>query len=287
MWYTVRVFVTKELIVFKVVFYSIISYINIIHGGLAMKQYKNNTLSTVIFRVDFVSPINVDDDGLDKACMSIYPVKQTETINEENVTTSFNEKGEMSIERNVVSFANKKYSDRQLMRYITVSPKYVLTEVTNYISYEDIRTTFISVFDAIRKANPDVVVSRIGMRYVNQIDLSSYKKTTRKSFVKQNLFESVYDDIIDDSLSARTQHLAEIIIDDYRVRCVTGLFNPDYPAAIKRNIVTLDFDAFIQGNVDSSDVANYLDKFHDSIQVLFEESILAKQREQMGRIENE
>ncbi len=252
-----------------------------------MKQYKNNTLSTVIFRVDFVSPINVDDDGLDKACMSIYPVKQTETINEENVTTSFNEKGEMSIERNVVSFANKKYSDRQLMRYITVSPKYVLTEVTNYISYEDIRTTFISVFDAIRKANPDVVVSRIGMRYVNQIDLSSYKKTTRKSFVKQNLFESVYDDIIDDSLSARTQHLAEIIIDDYRVRCVTGLFNPDYPAAIKRNIVTLDFDAFIQGNVDSSDVASYLDKFHDSIQVLFEESILAKQREQMGMIENE
>ncbi|MBQ7000986.1 MAG: TIGR04255 family protein [Oscillospiraceae bacterium] len=253
-------------------------------GGYDMRRYTNNTLSTVIFRVDFVKPINVEDDTLDKACMDIYPVMQREVMNEQTVTTNFNEKGEMSVERSVSTFTNKKYSNRQLTRYIKVSPKFVLTEVKDYVSYADTSATFAAVFEAIRKSNPNAVISRIGMRYINQVDLSAYKKTARKNYVKSSLFESAYDSAIENALQARTQHLVELVIDDYRVRCVTGLFNPDYPAAIKRNIVTLDFDAFIQGNVDSADVAAYLDKFHTSIQALYEESILSKQRDQMGLI---
>lgn len=252
-----------------------------------MRRYNNNTLATVIFRVDFVNPINIDDEALDKACLAIYPVLQREVMNEQTVTTNFNEKGEMSVERSVNSFTNKKYSNRQLTRYIKVSPKFVLTEVKDYVSYADTSATFASVFEAIRKSNPDAVISRIGMRYINQIDLTAYKKTARKNYVKSTLFESAYDGTIENATQARTQHLVELVIDDYRVRCVTGLFNPDYPATIKRNIVTLDYDAFIQGNVDSSDVSEYLDKFHNSIQVLYEESILTKQREQMGLIEND
>ena len=252
-----------------------------------MNRYENNALSTVIFRVDFVSPINIDDGNLDKSCMNIYPVMQTEVMNEHTVNTNIDEKGEMSIEREITSYTNKKFSDRQLMRYITISPKFVLTEIKNYTSYEDARDAFSSVFKVVISLNPEVVISRIGMRYINKIDLSTYKASSMKNYVKSNLFESTYNKAINDSSFARTQHLEELIIDDYRVRCVTGLFNPDYPAALKRNIVTLDFDAFIQGNVDSSMVESYLDKFHDSIETIFEYSILTKQREQMGIINDE
>ena len=252
-----------------------------------MCRYGTNTLSTVIFRVDFVSPINVEDESIDKACMAIYPVVQNETVNEQTVTTNFNEKGEMSVERSVNSFISKKYSNRQLTRYIKVAPKFVLTEVKDYISYADINSTFTSVFEAIRSSNPDAVISRIGMRYINHIDLTAHKKAARKNYVKAALFESIYDGTIKNATQARTQHLVEFVIEDYRVRCVTGLFNPDYPASIKRNVVTLDFDAFIQGNADSHDVPSYLNKFHTSIQALYEYSILTKQREQMGLIKDE
>ncbi len=252
-----------------------------------MSHYASNTLDTVIFRVDFVNPINVEDDALHRACLAIYPVSQNETVNEQSVQTSFNEKGEMIVNRSSTSYTSKKYSNRTLSRYITVSPRLVLTEVKDYISYDDTSKTFLSVFNAIRNANPDVTIARIGMRYINRVDLTAFKKTARKNYVKNVLFESAYDDVISGGDQARTQHLAELIIDDYRVRCITGLFNPDYPAAIKRSIVTLDFDAFIQGNVESADVQGYLDKFHDTIQKLYEASIFAKQRELMGVIENE
>lgn len=256
-------------------------------GGLDMRHYEKNTLATVIFRVDFINPIKIEDDTLHKACLAIYPVVQSQVVKEQTVTTNFNEKGEMNVTRDVNSYQNKKYSNRQLTRYITVSPKFVLSEVKDYTSYTEISATFSAIFEAIRSANPDAVISRIGMRYVNQIDLSSYKPSARKNYVKSGLFESVYDGVIADSAQARTQHLAEIVVDDFRIRCVTGLFNPDYPAVIKRNVVTMDFDAFIQGNVNSSEVTGYLDKFHGAIQQLFEASILAKQREQMGMTSDE
>ncbi len=250
-------------------------------------NYKSNTLSTVIFRVDFFTPITVDDNTLNNACISIYPVVQEETVNEHNVQTSFNEKGEMSIERNTNTFVNKKYSNRQLSRSITVSPRFVFTEVKDYTNYQDTCKTFISVFDAIKNANPTATIARIGMRYINQIDLTNYKKTARKNYVKGALFESPFDGVIESAMQARTQHLVEFVIDDYRVRCVTGLFNPDYPAAIKRNIVTLDFDAYTQGGMTLEEVPSYLDKFHSSIEALYDASILSKQREIMGIVGEE
>ena len=251
-----------------------------------MNRY-NNTLTTVIFRVDFVDEINIEDDALDKACINIYPVVQNETVHEQTVTTSFNDKGEPQVERSKKTFLNKKYSNRQLTQYLKVSPKFILTEVKDYTSYLDTRNIFVDVFKAIQMTNPQMVVSRIGMRYINQIDLTPYKKTNRKNYIKTKLYESLFENIVEGSSLARTQHLTELAIEDYRVRCVTGFFNPDYPAIIKRNIVTLDFDAFIQGNVESDEVETYLDKFHHSIQSLYEESISAKQREQMGLINDE
>ena len=187
------------------------------NGGYDMRRYNNNTLSTVIFRVDFVNPINVEDEALDKACMAIYPVMQREIVNEQTVTTNFNEKGEMSVERSVSATTNKKYSNRQLSRYVKVSPKFVLAEVKDYVSYADTSAAFSAVFDAIRQANPDAVISRIGMRYINHVDLTSYKKTARRSYVKAGLFESAYDGAIKTATQARTQHLVELVIDDYRV----------------------------------------------------------------------
>jgi len=250
-------------------------------------HYLKNTLTTVIFRVDFSNSINVEDASLNKECISLYPVAQEETVSENAVQTTVNEKGEMIIERSTNKYVNKKYSNRLLSRSITVSPQAVIIEVKDYSSYNEISKTFITVFDAIRNSNPDVEISRIGMRYINEIDVTNYKKTARKNYVKSQLFESPFDGILEKAAQARTQHLVELVIDDYRVRCVTGLFNPDYPAAIKRNVITLDYDAFIQGGMSSEEVHSYLDKFHSSIVSLYEASILSKQRELMEIVDED
>lgn len=252
-----------------------------------MNKYRHNTLSTVIFRVDFVNTINTDNEPLHKKCISLYPLVQDENVTEESISTAIDEKGAATVERQINRYVNKRYSNRQLSRRIIVSPKFVLIELQDYSSYEDTKAAFMSVFTVLRETNPDVAISRIGMRYINQIDLSTVGKATRAKHIKPALINSPYEGEIENSLLARTQHLTEIIVDDFRVRCVTGYFNPDYPAAIKRYVATLDYDAFIQGNADAAEVDNYLDKFHDAIQSFYEASILQKQKESMGIVNDE
>ena len=254
-----------------------------------MLRYKNNTLSTVIFRVDFVKFINIENESLNKKCLSKYPIVQNENVVEQSISTVINEKGEMTVERNENNkkYVNRRYSNRQMTRRVTLSPKCIIIELQDYISYVDTKAAFMEIFTAVSEANSDVAIARIGMRYINQIDLSNIAKSTRAKYIKASLLSSPYEDVLDDSSLARTQHLTEIAVDDFRVRCVTGYFNPDYPAPIKRYVVTLDYDAFIQGNADASEVSGYLDKFHDAIQMLFENSILQKQKESMVVVDAE
>lgn len=246
-----------------------------------MPRYKNNTLTTVIFRIDFGENIDTDKEELRKECLSLFPLVQNETITEQTIHTTINEKGEATVERQKNSYTNVTYSNRQMSRKVVVSPKFVLIELQDYTSYSDTKSVYMSVFSKVREANPDATIARIGMRYINQIDLSNIKKSTRERYIKAPLLGSPLENVVDGSQLSRTQHLTEIMVDDFRVRCVTGFFNPDFPAAIKRFIVTLDYDAFIQGNADVAEVDSYLDKFHAAIQSLFEQSILQKQKESM------
>lgn len=247
-----------------------------------MIQYESNTLVTVVFRVDFAASIRVDDESLRQKCISLCPFSQSETVTEQTINTIMDEKGEVTIERQKESYISMTYSNRQLNQKIVISPKCVVIELLDYSSYPETKGLFMSVFSLVRQLNPKVSISRIGMRYINQIDLSSMGKTTREKHIRSALMESPLDRVVKEAALSRTKHLMEILVDDYRVRCITGYFNPDYPAPIKRHIVTLDYDAFIQGNADANEVDGYLDRFHSTIQMLFENSILQRQKERMS-----
>ncbi len=56
------------------------------------------------------------------------------------------------------------------------------------------------------------------------------------------------------------------------------MYNPDYPAPIKKKRFTLDLDAYYQGFHDKDEIQKNLDKYHDKIQELFELSITEKFR---------
>ena len=246
-----------------------------------MSRYEKNTLANVVFRVDFAENINTDNDKLKEKCQHHFPLIQTENVTEQTINTTIDEKGEANVQRVISKYVNVTYSNRQMNRKVVISPKFVTIELQDYISYEDTKDIYMGIFSVVREVNPNAIISRIGMRYINQIDLSIIKKSTRDKYIKGSLLNTPLENVIEGSMLSRTQHLMEIMIDDFRVRCVTGYFNPDFPAAIKRYVATLDYDAFIHGNADASDVDRYMDKFHDAIQSLFEQSIQTKQKESM------
>ena len=95
-----------------------------------MSHYKKNTLANVIFRIDFAEKNNIAEAKLDETCRELYPVIKIEKVNEQTVTTSIDEKGIANVEKVNSSYENKKYFNRQMTRCITVSPQYVLLEVS-------------------------------------------------------------------------------------------------------------------------------------------------------------
>ena len=69
--------------------------------------------------------------------------------------------------------------------------------------------------------------------------------------------------------------------DDLGVRFNFGLPNPDFPALIRRRVFVLDIDAYVQGAQDRNDIVANMDRAHDRIQQLFEESITDELRTAM------
>ena len=104
----------------------------------------------MIFRVDFTGTISIDDEKLHKKCLLIYPLVQDELIKEETINTEMDEKGGMSINRAVNQYVNKRYSNRQMTRRIIISPKFVLIELNDYLSYTDTKEAFMSAFSILQ-----------------------------------------------------------------------------------------------------------------------------------------
>lgn len=78
-------------------------------------------------------------------------------------------------------------------------------------------------------------------------------------------------------------HMAEYRIDEMTMNFRYGMYNPEYPNYLKKNDFVLDFDFFSNEIIDSSDVIlQLLNKGHDEIQSLFEQSITDSLREVMA-----
>ena len=66
--------------------------------------------------------------------------------------------------------------------------------------------------------------------------------------------------------------------DEIKLRMQTGIYNPDYPAKIKKLDFILDLDAFIDTPHVVTDVEGFFDDIHEKIQEKFESCITDEMR---------
>ena len=63
------------------------------------------------------------------------------------------------------------------------------------------------------------------------------------------------------------------------------MFNPDYPASIKKKIYTLDYDMYVAKLLDKIDIGETIDRFHEEINRSFETIITDELRKIMGPLD--
>jgi uncharacterized protein (TIGR04255 family) len=251
-------------------------------GNLDSIQYNRNFLKQVIVRVDFLNPIPEIESALPKkirqSVIKKFPIEEPRSTVAQKLQISPQE-----ISARSEHFTEWRFHSRNSEKTLTIVPQSFFVEHRTYVTYEPVRDEFVALLNVFLEAFTNVQTSRLGLRYVNHIELDQARPRDWSGLLNRQLLElfSFPPEGHSEALS-RLFHIVEFTFDEFQLRFQCGMHNPDYPARIKKKVFVIDMDAYQQGFVDAQDIPQSLDLFHVTIQNYFELSIDDGLREQMN-----
>lgn len=238
--------------------------------------YNNTFLNQVIIRFDFLEILqteNIFSTDILKNILAGFPRKgKPQIVRFEEVSVSgLND--QLNAQRNTFEGLQIEFCDQQNNKVI-LSNKAFICEINAYKTFEAVLNRIVPIITAIYNKN-SVTVIRTGIRYINLFDSSKIK--IRKNFFSSNIaasFESKLPVNIEGIECTRIMHTSEYNVQGMHLNFRYGMFNPDYPQTMKKDNFALDYDCYYVEPLNSSnEVVRYIQMGHDSIQILFENSI--------------
>lgn len=236
------------------------------------RKYRKDFLTKVIARVDFDAPLPIATHGPEK---SIYAaVRERFPITEEKkiIGKEFLINKDVTKERSVEA-KEWHYYGKNREKHLVVSANTMFVEYDKYEYYEMLRDDFTSVLYALFDAYPKLQIKRLGLRYIDNITIPDECPTDWDSYIKPEL-NSIFAIVDKKEAIIRAFHILELNYGDDLLRFQFGMFNPDYPAPIKRKIYTLDHDMYATKLLDRTEVEPTLSRFHERIYLSFETVIM-------------
>jgi len=247
-------------------------------------KYRNNFLKNVTVRVDFTKnlyPISSElPPSLKERVLERFSHMQRKGAIAEQIEMKC---GSDPVRRHVKEnhwFFQGKMGDRALC----IAPNFMWLDFKKFTDYGDLRETFLAMVDAFFEAFPEVPdlgVNRFGLRYFNNIELTESNLTDWSAYLDPSL-HSIFPFVDDSSAVIRAFNNLELKYGDMNLTFLYGMYNFDYPAAMKQKTFTLDFDSFIAKVLTRDQLPASLDFMHDRIAWFFEKSITDRLRELMS-----
>ncbi len=182
-------------------------------------------------------------------------------------------------------FTEFQFHGIERTKTFTIGRQAVHAQYKIYHTYELVKAEFVRILDRVAEVFEGVPSSRVGLRYVNTIELAEQNPTDWSAYIAPqllSLFE--FPPEADRPALSRVFHNLELSLDAFNLVYRLGMPNPDYPARIRQKVFVLDLDAYTQSLVNIRDVAHLLDDFHGAIQHYFEQSITDNLRRVMNGI---
>lgn len=251
-----------------------------IQSDLDSIRYEQSKLTEVIARVDLTSPISALQEELpkeiSKAALGYFPISEPLPAVKKEVAMSLQETSTRE-----QRFTQWNFHGRNREKLFCIEPQAFYVRYAIYESYETLRSEFLAVgraiFDSFDQAQP----SRLGLRYINQIEPSGRGPLAWNEYVNGELL-GLLSYKMEGAQPIRIWNNVELAFDEFNLRFQFGVHNPDLPARIKRGEFILDYDAYFKGLIDPDEISDQLDKYHDTIQTMFERSITDDLREVMN-----
>ncbi|MCU7874993.1 MAG: TIGR04255 family protein [Candidatus Thiodiazotropha sp. (ex Lucinoma borealis)] len=246
--------------------------------------YEESFLKEVIFRVDFPSPIESIEKtvpkGLGKAILNRFPISEPRKAH----TQEFQFTGP-SFQAKSTELTQWVYFGKEREKSLILEPGSLVISIKEYKSYEELIDDIKDVLEAFFEAFSDTSVARVGLRYVNLIDLKEPEPLSWAEHINEEILGII--DFHDEKQNlTRVFHIVEYNFDGLAVKYQFGLANPDYPALIKKKQFVMDIDAYSNGSFDFGDVMSGIGDAHEKVQEIFEKSITEKLRQTMKPKDN-
>ncbi len=230
--------------------------------------YNTNYITEVVCRLDFASPIIEFKNSMPKEIYGVirrfYPIAEPQDI----IGTELSINPVSGPVINQVTTKQWVFLSRDRKNKCTVESNSVIFSTSAYTVFEDTRSAFISILEAIMEHKPDNQGKRLGLRYINTIPLKGHN-----GWIDSKFFTAVSAHKDEKTTKLVTTLEYAVIEKDLNVRLVYGYNNPDYPAILKREDFVIDIDAFSMGIIYHDDLGQLIDDMHIEVQRCFETMI--------------
>ncbi len=246
------------------------------------RKYKKNYLKQVIARIDFVGSIHIDTSGPSESVLtaikSRFPISEPAEVFTQKVKLQRDD-----VQRDTQKFIEWRFFSAERDRCVAITQSYMYVEYKTYTYYEDLRADFTSIAHAMFRDYRGLIAQRIGLRYVDNIELDEPNPTEWSNYIHEDLIAALR--LVEEP--GKLSRAFQIVEQDFgiaRMKFQFGMPNPDYPAPIRKKLFVLDHDAYTGQIIEEHEIAEYLDIFHGLISRSFESVITDGLRDRMGEI---
>ena len=245
-------------------------------------KYQKSFLTQAIARIDFAEPLGLSAKGpADNIVNSLkrqFPIPERRTGLLKHLTVHL--KGEP--EEKTTEIREWHYYSRSRHKKLVITDHCMFIEYSKYNRFKTLRDDFLGLANVLFDTYDEVQVKRLGLRYVDTIDLDEPNPTQWSKYLIPDLL-TTFTLADEQKTVARTFHVLEILHDDEsRIRFQYGMPNPDFPARIKRKVFVLDWDVYCTILLDKAELARFLVIFHERARDAFEQVITEALRDKMG-----
>jgi uncharacterized protein (TIGR04255 family) len=241
--------------------------------------YRKNFLKQVIAKVDFTQPLS--DLNHESLIAIIAEIKKRFPISEQ--ATGYHQGIEITtqeVKTSKTEFPEWNFHGINRDKSLKINQHFLQVLLTKYTSRSDFEEDLIKPISHIIGSRTDVLIARTGVRFVNVFDFEIDSFQRLKEYFSEAISGHIAS-IFKPSECVRSFLINEYFSGETKIRMQTGLFNPDYPAVIKRRHFIIDIDAYIDFPHQIRDVAIYFNDFHLKIQDMFESNITQKLRDEV------
>jgi len=244
-------------------------------------KYENDFLTDVIFRVDFPKILDLDikkpTAEFQKKIFERFPIMD-EAIKKKV-------KYQLGAEEAEINDYNEllwKFSDKEDNKKVFISSVHISIEYSKYENFEELFNDIEQVFRAFIDLYPVAVARRIGLRFVNQIEIKEGNPFDWDNLLDPSLVSVTNGFTSKDDKVLRNMHLLQLKEGDYDFKFQYGMFNSGYPNPISRREFILDYDCSIKNVDDINEIFKIAKESHKIVKKWFEKSIRKGLRDIMG-----